>query len=85
MSPNRRIFLNIVATYGRSVYRYWRGCGNLLRKKSGAVAQGRMVCCATKVVPLRKADVECNLTSSRKRSAHLFVEKCAPFRKEERT
>ena len=53
--------------------------------KSGAVAQGRMVCCATKVVPLRRADVECDLTSSRKRSAHLFVEKCAPLRKEVRT
>ena len=63
----------------------WRGCGNLLRKKRGAVAQGRMVCCATKVVPLRKADVECDLTSSRKRSTHLFVEKCALLRKEERT
>ena len=63
----------------------WRGCGNLLRKKRGAVAQGRMVCCVTKVVPLRKVDVECDLTSSRKRSAHLFVEKCAPHRKEERT
>ena len=63
----------------------WRGCENLLRKKRGAVAQGRMVCCATKVVPLCKVDVECDLTSSRKRSAHLFVEKCAPNRKEERT
>ena len=63
----------------------WRGCGNLLRKKRGAVAQGRMVCCVTKVVPLRKVDVECDLTSSRKRSARLFVEKCAPHRKEERT
>ena len=63
----------------------WRGCGDLLRNKSGAVAQGRMLCCAVKVVPLRKAVVECDLTSSRKRSAHLFVEKCAPLRKEERT
>ena len=63
----------------------WRGCGNLLRKKRGAVAQGRMVCCATKVVPLRKAVAKCDLTSSRKRSAHLFVEKCALLRKEERT
>jgi hypothetical protein len=27
---------------------------------------------------LRKAVVECDLTSSRKRRAHLFVEKCAP-------
>ena len=49
------------------------------------VAQGRMVCCATEVVPLRKAVVECDLMSSRKRSTHLFVEKCAPLRKEERT
>ena len=63
----------------------WRGCGDLLRNKSCSVAQGRMVCCATKVVPLRRADVECDLTSSRKRSAHLFVEKSAPLRKEERT
>ena len=50
----------------------WRGCGNLLRKKRGAVAQGRMVCCATKVVPLRKAVVECDLMSSRKRRAHFL-------------
>ena len=63
----------------------WRGCGDLLCNKSGVVAQGRMVCCATRVVPLRKADVECNLTSFRKRSAHLFVEKCAPLGKEECT
>ena len=63
----------------------WRGCGDLLRNKSGAVAQGRMVCCATKVVPLRKAVEECDLTSSRKRRAHFFVEKCAPLRKEEHT
>ena len=55
----------------------WRGCGDLLRNKSGAVAQGRMVCCATRVVPLRRADVECNLTSSRKRSAHLSGKKSA--------
>ena len=61
------------------------GCGDLLRKKRGAVAQGRMVCCATKIVPLRKAVAECDLTSFRKRRAHLFVEKCAPLRKEERT
>ena len=71
MSPNRRIFLNIIATYGRSVYRYWRGCGDSLRNKSGAVAQGRMVCCSTKIVPLRKAVAECDLTSFRKRRAHL--------------
>ena len=63
----------------------WRGCGDLLRNKSGAVAQGRMVCCAIKVIPLLKAVMKCDLTSSRKRSAHLFVEKCAPLRKEERT
>ena len=63
----------------------WRGCGDLLRNKSGAVAQGRMVCCAVKVVPLRKAVVECDLTSSRKKGAHLFVENCALRRKEERT
>ena len=56
-----------------------------MRKKRGAVAQGRMVCCATKVVPLRKAVVECDLMGSRKRSTHLFVEKCALLRKEERT
>ena len=56
---------------GRSVYRYWRGCGNLLRKKRGAVAQGRMVCCGINVVPLRKAVAECDLTSFRKRRAHL--------------
>ena len=62
-----------------------RGCGDLLRNKSGAVAQGRMVCCATKVVPLRRADVECDLTSFRKRRAHLLVEESAPLRKEERT
>ena len=49
----------------------WRGCGDLLRNKSGAVAQGRMVCCATKVVPLRKAVAKCDLTSSRKRSAYI--------------
>ena len=55
----------------------WRGCGNLLRKKRGVVAQGRMVCCATKVVPLRKVDVECDLTSSRKRSAHHTGKKSA--------
>ena len=63
----------------------WRGGGNLLLNKSGAVAQGRMVCCAVKVVPLRKAVAKCDLTSSRKRRAHLFVEKCALLRKEERT
>ena len=39
--------------------------------KSGAVAQGRMVCYATKIVPLRKAVAECDLTSFRKRRAHI--------------
>ena len=51
----------------------WMGCGDLLRKKRGAIAQGRMFCCATKVVPLRKAVVECDLMSSRKRSTHLLL------------
>ena len=63
----------------------WRGCGDLLRNKSGAVAQVRVVCCATKVVPLRKADEGMGLTSSKKKGTRLFVEKCAPLRKEERT
>ena len=49
---------------------------------NGGVAE---ICCAIKVVSLRKAVVECDLTSSRKKGAHLFVEKCAPFGKEERT
>ena len=63
----------------------WRGCGDLLRNKGGCVAQQSIFCCAGKCSSLRKAVAKCDLTSSRKRSAHLFVEKCALIRKEERT
>ena len=71
MSPNRRIFLNIVATYGRSVYRYWRGCGNLLRKKSGAVAQGGCGVWSNELQEERCAPFCREVLTSQERRAHI--------------
>ena len=44
MTPNRRIFLNIVATYGRSLYALVVGlfCGRWTLMSSGTAARGRI-------------------------------------------
>lgn len=57
----------------------------MLRNKSCSVAQRSLFCCATKPPALRKATEEGAGTSSTTRGAHLFVEKCAPLKKEVRT